>query len=532
VPEPVPEPVPVPEPEPEPTNESNAEPWDAESWLPGLDDDVPEATPVEAQVQEVDDAAAPEPWEDPARAAGADAYARSEAQQHTWEESATETPEWDARAERQGDRDRSVRSRLSEAEDLLRALDEQPRDYGAQPAAPSPAMPPEDDWTAGAAEEPPAVSPVAVPGALPLASRHDSYTDEYDYPDITRTQHHSRRVYRNRGRKLIRRLAILAILPILAAIAYLVYEEYFAHRVRTPEQLLSASTTMMDKGAYADAAKQLLLFSTHYPDDARTPEALFDAAVAVHMSPAASRDAQTARNRRALEIFQQFLSRNPNHMKARRAQHLAGLIQFELGEYEEAIATLRPLTAAAGRGLDPLVTVPALRTLARAYVQLGEAETAIDLYQAVASMPRNYTPEIDHFELGRLLVEMADKAGSPEEKRALKERASRYWLEAISTSGIDPAERERVRAMRDLLLEELLATGTPGSTVGLEGPHVPLTQPTIATPPATSGGEAVDAVDNGVETVVMAPPAEGMNAEPDPEAEARQMLDSNAAQAQ
>jgi tetratricopeptide (TPR) repeat protein len=184
-------------------------------------------------------------------------------------------------------------------------------------------------------------------------------------------------------------------------------------------------------------------------------EALFRAAIAAQLEPAADEGAARDRDRRALGRFEAFAGAYPAHPKAPRARVLMGVLQHRLGDHAQAVRTLTPFLQAGPPGPDPEGWVPAMRTMARSLARLGRYSEAAETYRAAVVSPSNSTPEVDYEELGSLMLEWASAHGDEAGRELLPRAAAEYWGLAIAVPGIDPLERARIQQQRDALLEQL-----------------------------------------------------------------------------
>lgn len=356
--------------------------------------------------------------------------------------------------------------RLAEAEELLHALERQPRD-------------------------------VPQPDPEPLEPIHRPFPEQRDGLDATdeasgimRAQSSQRRVYRRSRRRIIRNaLAVVGI--ILAGIgAYYAYHVYLSPMTASPGRITAEATSLMQQGEYVAAAQQWRLFLQRFPDHGDSAEARFQVAFAYFLARPSSDDEARDFARRAIVLFDEFVEYHPGHRKAIRAACMVGVLHYRLQQYDRAIAQLRPLCEPARRGEDPEVVLPAMRTLARSYSRHGDYVEAEEMYEAAASLERNLTPEVDYYELGNLCIERARIATDASEKLQLQNKALAYWDNALRAPGIDPQERERIRTQRNSLAQQMGAVPATEAAVQAEaagvssGADVPAPQPESPTPDA------------------------------------------------
>lgn len=353
--------------------------------------------------------------------------------------------------------------RLAEAEELLQALDRQPRDI---PDVPPPRTPAQSHATPGPQED------------LEQAD---------EYPDIMRAHKSQRRVYRRSRRHILRKVLAGVCVLMGCAGVYYAYTKYVAPITVSADALYAEAGSLMQQGRYEEAAQEWRLFTQRFPTHGDRAEAQFQAAFAYFLAQPAGDDEARDYARRAMALFEEFMKDNPGHRKAVRAECMIGVLHYRLQQHERAITQLRPLCEPARRGEDPEAILPAMRTLARAYSRTGDYVAAEEMYEAAASLEKNYTPEVDYYELGSLYIERARIAADASEKRQLQGKAVAYWDNALRAPGIDPQERERIRTLRAAIVEQM---GAPSAAPAPEAPApVPAEEqtPEPVTEPAASG---------------------------------------------
>ena len=348
--------------------------------------------------------------------------------------------------------------RLHEAEYLLNELEQQPRERAVPEAAPQDA-----------------------PDADELV--YDEYESEprfeYDYSASPARPRRSRR-RSHRRRKLVRRLTALAVLVLLAGGALLAYEYFLQPVVLDANELYAKGVAELETGAYLAASDTFSAFVRRFPEDTRRGDAQFQAAWALQRAPTQSQDQRRDNARRALAIFQEFVEANPAHAKRPRAECLMGVLHYSLGEHEKAVELLRTPSRQAE---DPDAALPLLRILARSYAKLGQYEQAESAYLQAATLPHNYTPDVDYYELGAMYKDRAETAEASSAKTALQRKAAEYWGHAIETPTIDPAVRDTIRKQMNWLPDAVQAGTEPDASGSEAAANTP---PETGTPPAAA----------------------------------------------
>lgn len=351
--------------------------------------------------------------------------------------------------------------RLAEAEVLLQELDRQPRDAAETPS----------DFS-------------HTQSTIGSDQRDDTELAD-DYPDMMRAHGSQRRVYRRSRRHILRKLLVGLFVLLTGLGGYYAYKTYVAPITVSAEALYAGAASLMQQGEYEGAANEWRLFTQRFPAHAECAEAQFQAAFAFFLARPSSDDEAREFNRRAIALFEEFIGENPGHRKAVRAACLIGVLHFRLQQFDLAIEQLRPLCEPARRGDDPEAVLPAIRTLARSYARMGDYVAAEEMYEAAASLERNFTPEVDYFELGNLCIERARIAAESSEKHQLHEQAAAYWNNALRAPGIDPQERERIRTQRNALMERITSAPAEAGTTAA-APEMGGTQPEIETDAAAA----------------------------------------------
>jgi TolA-binding protein len=300
------------------------------------------------------------------------------------------------------------------------------------------------------------------------------------------------RVFGRRRRKMIRLaswLVTLALVALVGSQAVLWIGLYTA----SPEQLYNSAEALRAQGQYRESSKAFFNFASRFPDHPLRPEAQFQAALVLQLTPPGSYNADDTVYKPALALFEDYVKDNPAHNKIARAQSLMGILNFKLGRYREAVGLLRDPEL---RLKDPGAAVSALRTLARAYVELGEYESARSAYLQAASWPSNYSPDVDHNELAALYQLMAEQAPNAEERWRYLEMAIEQCDQAVRMPGIDPQSKKDIRIKREWLRGQVAKEREGADTderassqgAGFDTTVSPERSDVTADPVASSGG--------------------------------------------
>jgi tetratricopeptide (TPR) repeat protein len=224
----------------------------------------------------------------------------------------------------------------------------------------------------------------------------------------------------------------------------------------TPEDLLQQARSLETAERHAEASDAYLRFAASYPDHPERPEAQFRAACCLRLAPTNSFDAAQRVRARVLALFQEFVNDNPAHEKVARAKTLMGLLQFDLGDFQAAIALLQDPSLSLN---DPTAALPALRTLARARWKLGDYDKATSAYLQAAALSTNYAADQDYEELGDLFRWRADHTRNAEEGRRFQQSAVEYWDRALRMPPLDPTSKSKIQEKRKWLVQQLEGAG-------------------------------------------------------------------------
>ncbi|MCX5771378.1 MAG: tetratricopeptide repeat protein, partial [Candidatus Hydrogenedentes bacterium] len=363
---------------------------------------------------------------------------------------------------------------LAEAELLLRALENQPRDLPPSPATEMPA-------------------PVSTEPAAHQAG------DVEDLPvREPMTRHGARRSRRSRSRVRRRRVRLAVMSVAIVAAAAIITGGYVWIRpaLSSPEARFASAERMASGGSFSQASAAFESFASAYPQHPLRSSAEFMAAHFASMSPAGDFDEEQAVAQRALGLFENFLRDNPTHVKAPRAWVMLAQLHYKLGRYQEAVKILRDPVL---RLRDPESGLPGLRTLARSYVRLGELESAVSAYQQAAAFAGNYAPDADYDELGDLFKLRADRADDPGGVQKLRLTAVENWKYAIRVQGIDPANKAKIQDKIKWLESQFGEQQQPPATPGTEAVAASPTEPAPTAPPAAGPIPPAPAVDPAAE---------------------------------
>jgi tetratricopeptide (TPR) repeat protein len=337
--------------------------------------------------------------------------------------------------------------RLVEAEHLLQALEQQPFESHADRDLPT--------------------APLKIgtgshrfewqdPGPLKAEQETEQESERrlvYDY-SASPSKHRAPRSHVFRQRKRIfRAVAVILVLAASSTGGYFAYRHYIGPTFMLPDELIALASAQMESGNYRDASHTYTRFVGRYPDNPRRPEAQFNAAFALRSVQAEGPAAQQLQ-KETLALFQSFIKDNPHDPHRARAETIAGIVQFELNNYEAAIDILRSPDRLAE---DPGASLPILRTLAAAYRKMGDYEHAESTYLQAAVFPKNYRADIDYYEAGDMTQERANLTEDKAEKERLFNVALDYWFKATHVINIDPITREEIQKQIDRLKTEMRA---------------------------------------------------------------------------
>ena len=326
-------------------------------------------------------------------------------------------------------------ARLEEAEELLGALEEQPRDDGMEGL-------------------PVRRSQMPSPPALPERERR-RHSEEprmaYEYSAAPSRRRHSRHSGR-RARRVLRYVVLAAVLCAIVASGVLVYQNYVSTRILSASELFGQAQSLADAGQYQEASRVYLEFARRFPDHARRAEAQFEAGFLLQVAHPEREDLRRRLQEEALTLLTAFIAENPASAKRARAETLVGTLHYELGHYEEAIRLLRDPSIAQD---DPEALLPVLRMLGSACRATGSTQEAMDAFLQAAALPNNVSADFDYCALGDLYRDRAEAADSEEQRRKDFESAVQFWQMAVEVPTMDPSDETRVKQNIDRARKEL-----------------------------------------------------------------------------
>jgi tetratricopeptide (TPR) repeat protein len=339
-------------------------------------------------------------------------------------------------------------STLAEAGQLLGALDSE-EDLPPQSLF-------EDTGPARAEEAQPETAAREVPAIEDIAGLASAAASETP----KRRRRHGRS---SKGFRLLLRIAAGLIAALGISWGGIAGYQYVNVAMASPAKLLKEAERAFVAGEYRRASELYMQFAQQNPGDPRRAEAQFAAAFSLQLVTAGSSDAQRENTRRALELFETFRNENPTHPKTARAETIMGRLLYDSGQFKEAIELLRNPEL---RLKDPVAAVPALRTLARAYAQLGDEQAARSYFLQSVGAQDNHSPDVDYAELGSLYHSLAERENDPDRKIELEQLAIEYWEHALQTPGIEPSSKQILRTQVSVLREHLMSE--PGMAPAME----------------------------------------------------------------
>lgn len=393
---------------------------------------------------------------------------------------------------------------LAEAEQLLQALEAQPRDPDVAVSAPG--------EPAALSEQGAGAAGAGITGIAGEGEERDQSI--YREPMVPQGRRRSKKGRHRLRRRLIRIAVALGFIVVVGVVGTMAYMLVRA-QMEPPEATLSKAEQLYAQRHYAEAATGFERFAQQHPADPQRPDALLRAAVALRLMSAATVDEERVNLMRARGLLGQFLQEYPAHRKALRASVLDGEIAFALGEYGQAIDILRNPAIAVN---DPDSALPALRTLALSHAQLGDYAAAESAFLQAASMDGNYATDKDYEQLGDLCKMWADRAESPEARQQFEAKAIQFWDQAMQVTTIDPADRANIKSKRTLV------AGREDEGPSAVSPAAPSS--TEAAPPPPNVQMPSGLFDSGANRAEPAAPAEAdtpaalPDPAPDPAAEA------------
>lgn len=360
----------------------------------------------------------------------------------------------------------------------IEAIDAQPVEAPAEPITPySFATPPPHTYDANLYGKSDAAASDVDEEALPEG--------EFDYGMVTGRRHYGRHFAR-RSRRIKRMLALVVLLVLPSIAGVVAYQSMLRPAVLGPERLWREANAAVAHGAFSAGSQQFAQYAERFPNDALRAEALFNAAF-YRQLPEDAGTVSSKRLEEAADLFARYLREHPGDARVDRAQVLLGITQFNLKHYDEAIRLLRESAKALN---DPTAALPVLRTLASAYRMQGQYRDAESTYLQAASLPKNFAPDADYFELGDMLRGEAALEEDPEQRAALRTRAADYWQRAMDSPAIDPVEREKIQTLMEWLNKEVAGPAAEATGPQATGAPAAVTpEPSTAAAPAAAGTE-------------------------------------------
>ena len=277
-------------------------------------------------------------------------------------------------------------------------------------------------------------------------------------------------------RRLIRNVAKVTVVAVV--VGGLLFASKFYHRQTQPSsQAFELARQIKDQGNFKNASDAFKQFAQSHPDDPLKAEAEFQAAYCMQQAALLTTpfDEQQALKTAALDLYKQFVTDNPAHEKMTRAKVILGLLAVDLGRYQEGIELLQTPDLLLA---DPDAALPALRALATARLKVGNRDAAASAYLQAITLSRNYTPEADLDALATIYSDQANEAKTEEDRKRLLKQAVDRLNEAFRLPTVDPGVRNTFQTKRDYILKEL-------------GEPIPENEgKTIATPPQSTPPQA------------------------------------------
>ena len=346
---------------------------------------------------------------------------------------------------------------LLKAERLLQALEAQPRDFQEIPEVSEPKP------MARPLEPPISTPPMAPvrpayldrPVEPPVTEEYDDQAESdmsvYGKPIPPKNLRRAKRPGANMRRKLVRFAVTLIVLACMGGGGVIGYR-WMSLRLAKPEELLSQAGKMLREQRYDEAPQTYLNFVNLHPNHPARPEAQLEAAFALSDAPDDSFDETKARRTQALTILNEFVEQNPGHVKVARARILMGILNFKLGNNDEAIALLRDQNLLMS---DAPSMLPALRTLAQVYLQTGAYDDAESAYLQAVALEENSAPDFDYNQLGDLFKKRGDEAQGEADRIAYHTKATEYWMQAIRMPGVNPVDKGEIKKKYEWLRTQL-----------------------------------------------------------------------------
>ncbi len=298
---------------------------------------------------------------------------------------------------------------------------------------------------------------------------------------------------RRRNRSFARRwLTRLFVIVIAAAVGYGAWQ-ILQRRTQPPKAAFSSAQALLDAGDHRKASAEFLSIARRFEGHPVAPNALFMAGYALQLEPETPAPAAKEAYTEAIGIFEKFIAEYPSHEKTARAETLMGLLYYKTGRFLESINVLGDPDR---RLRDPGAYLMALRTLGRAYAEVGQTDNARSVFLRAAALESNMTPDQDYVELATLYQTLASRSGDPAQRRYYFQLAVEQWDFAVQVPGMLRSRKEDVKLLRDAAAARLESEtdGTVAQT-GVEG-RTPRTQSITVGNTSAAAGETPSAVSN------------------------------------
>ena len=360
---------------------------------------------------------------------------------------------------------------LEEAEQLLQALEQQPREEVEEEEFTIPMPMPVEEvdlslTTPSVDGEGMGAQRVTL-NAAAAALNTDKVNDDIALAEA-KPRRRSRNYARKRKRQL-QRLVLAVLVLVLLGIGGVYGYQYLKAYMMKSEDLFVLAASQEAAGEYVEASENYLLFALRESQHYQRPEAQFRAASLLLEVDATSRDAQQDLLTTSLTLFEEFIADNPEDDRVERSKSMKAVLLYRLGRYEDAVEILQR----DGRSVsDPIAELPKMRTLARCYAKLGEVAAAESAYLQAAVLPGNLNPEQDYRALGDLFSDLyrvqAGLNQDPVITGKYREMAVKYLTQATEVVGIDPIESNRIGEKLSLLERGAALNGVAQEPTELE----------------------------------------------------------------
>ena len=292
------------------------------------------------------------------------------------------------------------------------------------------------------------------------------------------TRHKRRRTF---GANLLRFSFVVGLLAVIAGFAYYSWKQLETENL-TPQQAYATGVTLIDEGQFAEASNHFTRFTRRYPEHLLAIDAEFMAAYALQLTPPDPPNTAQEAYRTALLKFESFVQTNPSHEKTARAETLIGILHYKVGDYPTAIHLLSDPKR---RLRDTSGYLPALRTLARAYVEQGDMSNARMTYMRVAAMDENISPVKDYIELASVYNRLSAQETDPQRRQEYMTQSIEFWDKSIRMPGLLSAKRKELELLRNYTEDELGRLSTnPANPVGERVDQPTVSVDAVSEPPS------------------------------------------------